>query len=886
MSSDNHQYTTDQTVSRKAHVLKLRAIVPSPPKSGQKVAVRPDEGASEEGCVQEAPPHPALSPKSFAAKRLHCRKVQERKRFEGEGTYRGHANRSAQLLKALAAGSSPPRPEARALPLTNQRHKRALVLTALLCVCGWLTPVGAQEKPKVGMRMELMSIRNRSSGPLPVRIRLEYNLPQVLQGDLVLSIHDALDDIHPTNLMATLRYEGIALSGSDYEFNVILPPLRTGIDQNWAVVGYFVTDTERIPLSSLRDRFDPPEPHDLLITSPTERGTLICSCTSTGQPNDATAARKHLESALALDNYNPGYALWENLDSSRAQIQRTGRTLIHAIGNWPVDQMADDPLSYCAFDIVLLSDGGLSRLSDEQMQGLLKWVRGGGSVCVLPDEPIRAPHLNFLQTLLKESGSHSQLSRDADGRLIVVSDQADPILTSHCGLGRVVLLPVTDSLPTLLTGETLGRVVAFLWKVRRDQPVWRGEHWQSAPLIELLKRRGFIVEADSEGIWLKDPDQARMVPRRHVDGRFYLDEETFSEAMGKVWGLDDRLKPKTEPLLELAEQALLPADVEMVPTSVIVMILAGYILTIGPVDYLVLGWFRRRKYTWIVFPVVTAAFTLLMIAVAYSYLASDDTGGRLVITDLVDDGVPARQTILETLYYSAQAESVTEHKNATIVQADDSFSQLDWMQMNLQQSAPTSTEPLTITGRFPQSYQVSQRVQQWSPVSLRSFSLEPEVTEVPPIDWNDSRLVTTSEGRKELQERLQKLPSGNGITWYGVVLNQTGEFQLQGNLSSALATAANMPNWMRRNPGGPFSRSTLAEAMLSNIPTAKLGSEGIFRLVSQLSPEGASSLEDLAFLDPTDPAQWALIIVQVQREEFFVFRKLYVVNPASADAAP
>jgi hypothetical protein len=790
--------------------------------------------------------------------------------------------------KALAAGVLP-KPAASALPLTNQRSQSALVLTVLLCVCGWLTPVSAQEKPKVGMRMELMSIRNRSSGPLPVRIRLEYNLPQVLQGDLELSIYDALDDIHPSNLMATLRYEGIALSGADYEFNVILPPLRTGIDQNWAVVGYFVTEAERIPLSSLRDRFDPPEPHDLLITSPVERGTLICSCSSTGQPNDATAARKYLESALALDNYNPGFEQWRKLDASRAQIQRTGRTLIHAVGNWAVDQMADDPLSYCAFDIVLLSDGGLSRLSDEQMQGLLKWVRGGGSVCVLPDEPIRATHLNFLQTLLKESGTHSQLTRDADGRLIVVSDQADPILTSHCGLGRVVLLPVTDSLPTLLTGETLGKVVAFLWKVRRDQPVWRGEYWRNAPLIEMLTQRGFVVEMDSEGIWLKDPDQARMFPgyqRRHVNGRFYLNEESFSIATGSVWGIDDRLKPKTEPLLELAEQALLPADVEMVPTSVIVMILAGYILTIGPVDYLVLGWFRRRKYTWIVFPVVTAAFTLLMIAVAYSYMASDDTGGRLVITDLVDDGVPARQTILETLYYSAHAESVTEHKNSTVVQADDSFSQLDWMQMNLQQSAPTATEPLTITGRFPQSYKVSQQVQQWSPVSLRTFSLEPEVTNVPPINWNDSRLVTTAEGRKKLQESLWKLPSDNGIVWYGVVLNQTNEFQLRGNLSSTLATSASVPIWMRRNPGGQFSGSTLTEAMLSSIPTIKRGSEGIFRLVSQLSPEGASSLEDLAFLDPTDPAQWALIIVQVQREEFFVFRKLFVVDPVQDATAP
>jgi hypothetical protein len=41
--------------------------VPSPPISGEKVADRPDEGAAQEGRVREIPPHPALSPKSFAA---------------------------------------------------------------------------------------------------------------------------------------------------------------------------------------------------------------------------------------------------------------------------------------------------------------------------------------------------------------------------------------------------------------------------------------------------------------------------------------------------------------------------------------------------------------------------------------------------------------------------------------------------------------------------------------------------------------------------------------------------------------------------------------------------------------------------------------------------
>ena len=66
--------------------------------------------------------------------------------------------------------------------------------------------------------------------------------------------------------------------------------------------------------------------------------------------------------------------------------------------------------------------------------------------------------------------------------------------------------------------------------------------------------------------------------------------------------------------------------------------------------------------------------------------------------------------------------------------------------------------------------------------------------------------------------------------------------------------------------------------MLSAIPTVKAASENVFNIVSQVSPEGAGSLEDLAFLDSSDPSKWALVIVEQQGENFQVLRKLYVMQ--------
>ena len=173
---------------------------------------------------------------------------------------------------ALATGNCfglrRPIPAASAVPL----------IVSILCIIFFPSSATAQEKPAIGMRMELMSIRNRSSGPLPVHIKLESNKPQILTGDLELQIYDAVDVISRDDLMASLRYEDITLAGSDYEFNIVLPPLKTAVTQNWAVVATFVTEVERIKLTSLPNKIGSAEPFDLLTTSRLERGRVLCSC--------------------------------------------------------------------------------------------------------------------------------------------------------------------------------------------------------------------------------------------------------------------------------------------------------------------------------------------------------------------------------------------------------------------------------------------------------------------------------------------------------------------------------------------------------------------------------------------------------------------------------
>lgn len=753
----------------------------------------------------------------------------------------------------------------------------------LLSLSGTVSMAEVKEKARVGLKMELMSIRNRSSGPLPVRVRVEYNEPQILEGDLELSIYDAQETYTREDLMATIRHKGIVLAGRDYEFQMILPPLKTAVIQNWAVEAWFITGEERIPLSSIADRINPPEAHDLLITSPLERGVLMCSSFKGPLGTPASGNRKFLEEALSLDNYNPLYgAAGENYraaspqSTGATQVDKIGRTVIHFAGQWPAREMPLDPLAYCAFDVVLLSDGALGQLATDQMAGLRKWVLAGGSLCVLPDEPMKNEHLDFLRTIFREGlEASAALTLDSDGRLQVVSDHPEPVVMAHFGLGRAVLLPDVQNIEQRLSGEELGSIVGHLWKVRHDQAVHQGEPWGSMGLLETLQAHGIPADRDENGVYLTDPRMHRLGQRAN-NGRTYVNQSHLL----RILNVDSQLSPRTEPLLAEVEYALLPSDIAMVPSWVIVLILSGYVLTIGPVDYFLLGWLRMRKYTWVLFPVITMLFTFLTVAVANSYMSSKSTGGKLVITDIVDDGQIARQNVIETLYFGAKGESRTDHVSQTIVQAQDNFNAADWENMYNQGPPRSSDPPLNYTGHFPQNYQVTQEVQQWSPVTLRSMSLEPEGVVLPAIDWNDTTLVTTSEGQLRLRRELEKEQKRSGHQYLAMVQNGVALEMVYWGEGSAPSLPAPTVAGVNQNysPVLLQNRTELGRRLLGNLAVSSQGRPSFFQVVSQVSPSGSASLEDLTFLDVTDPQQWALIVMRVEQSDFHVFRRLYVMN--------
>jgi hypothetical protein len=185
-----------------------------------------------------------------------------------------------------------------------------------------------------------------------------------------------------------------------------------------------------------------------------------------------------------------------------------------------------------------------------------------------------------------------------------------------------------------------------------------------------------------------------------------------------------------------------------------------------------------------------------------------------------------------------------------------------------------SDTPLSYFGHFPQNYTIRQEVQQWSPVSLRTLSLEPENVKLPAIDWSDSTLITTPEGNIRLKATL--LGSKPPVTLAGIFHNGVTQ-TLIGAVSHGFETS-NQFFLSQEGQHLLFDRSFAVQQLYSYIPTASLDQSGLFRIVSQVAPQGAGSFEDLAFYDSTDPNQWALVIMITDGDEFHVFRKLYLVE--------
>ena len=335
---------------------------------------------------------------------------------------------------------------------------------------------------------------------------------------------------------------------------------------------------------------------------------------------------------------------------------------------------------------------------------------------------------------------------------------------------------------------------------------------------------------------------------------------------------------------------LMPKTVRLIPFPALLGTLGLFLLMIGPGDYYVLGWFRRRRYTWVLFPAVSLLFTLATVLMANHYLGARDVRRSLIVVDLDKDGTALRWNRYELVFAARDKQAVTELTNALwapvnsamMPQAFQTIPPAYLLQRynsggNMTYNYHVSSISVTAGGGaereagmpwyegiLPAHFQTSESIRQWQPELNRVFSFEPPPVPLFP-NW-----PAIEQAWPNLQNIRAKLSASKPFTGDVCAISSSNAFTFG---PGVIIPPANQMMPRDQVIYGPSSPDLLPPSILLQLSTAD--STGLLSLVSQISPTGGGNFEDAPAMDTSDSA---LAIVTHSGDDIVVYRRFFHGN--------
>jgi hypothetical protein len=548
------------------------------------------------------------------------------------------------------------------------------------------------------------------------------------------------------------------------------------------------------------------EPSVVFVPTANERSLVVGWCdasTAAGQPASDTVQN------LLFERFAP---------SSDNVYQRILMTSVVRVA--PEDLPAQ-PLAYTSFDVVVLTAEAFKEVSERQLQALARWARGGGSVCVFVAGGLQPHHIWFLNQLAESTPVGSTFRSDDAGNLLPA--QKD-ILYLRSGLGRSVVVTGENAAALSLNPPTWRKAASFLWKMRGTQ-------------VQALTDLGHWEVPASSSMESNSVVRARQFSRNRLQFAAPFSYSVQPTSLGA----------------ELMNQ-LMPKTVRLIPFSALIGMLVLFVLLIGPVDYFVLGFLRRRRLTWVLFPTTSIAFTIATVLMANHYLGLRDQRRSLIVVDLAKDGTALRWNRYELVFAARDRQSVTELKDALWAPLDIQTMQGQYYSAynpnnrsyGYRGGEVSQAEPPLYVGTLPVHFQTSEAIRQWRPELNRIFSFEsPPVRSLP--NWrsveeawpNLGKIRATLSAKKPFVGDLCAISSTNASTF------DSG------------------------------SRGILPVEILEEI--CRGDRQGLFSVVSQISPTGGGNFEDVPAMD-TETRDSALAIVTQSGDDIVVYRRFFYGN--------
>ncbi len=505
------------------------------------------------------------------------------------------------------------------------------------------------------------------------------------------------------------------------------------------------------------------------------------------------------------------------------------------------DDLRPDPLQLFSFDVLAITGQGFAELLPVQLDAIAQWAEAGGSLALVVDRTPAAEHAQFLARLSHTDDSRSRES--SGGGMLAEMESALPTRPRFIrpGLGRAALFPAVPE-----EEDDIREVASFLWKLRSD----RLQRFQQTGMLEVPD-----ANAQHGNSW------------QWGNASPYLEHRPFRPVRAKE--------------LDRISAILLPDSVQGVPLGIVLSILVLFLIAIVPLDYLVLGFLKRRRYTWVLLPVLSLGFTGFTVWLGNSYLGSTDYRTGLEFIDVTTENQVLRSSRFELLFCATQRTVATDltqtlHTSLPIQRVTDED---EWdtsvNAMSVRGPSTSSSNKgvqpdsgiATYDGNMPAAFSVRKPMRQWTPQLSRQTALKSS-TDVPPYSWNaigsilnDRSFDVNDEGTQtKLVQTIQSVTPHSDVLLFnhGQVFHLTAE----------------------RRPGGPTQNLGSADSrerhLMELVRVASVRpSTGLFSIVSQISPSGAPNLEDLTMMDPSAPNHWLMVVVNAEGDNYVVFRHLF-----------
>ncbi len=681
----------------------------------------------------------------------------------------------------------------------------------LVAVMVWLF-VGSTafgQDGRLSVDLATSSPRVRSNAPVQLLLKTFWNGSSIVEGHFEMMYFS--DGV---TLRSRCTSQDIVLTPGEQVIRLSLPSGGSTVSYGQDEVGLnFAMPDSTIGLGKYT-----------LMANPSDRSMNICLI---GPTEDRTVSDAEAEVTDSM-----------RLNSLLPEVRARSVATIHT--RWDNVDVPEQAFHFCSFDLVVLRPEGLADLRKKQMDAILAWVRAGGSVCVMLSDEMKGTHVEFLNALVAEQHD-APFSLGIAGQFVSDNMSADDgIWTSHLELGRAAVVNLSEMPSGLdVLFQNCRRMSAFLWRIRKSQE------------SDVLSQSRASVAQTRQGNDLAIDPVNRIRNRGRISQLSWQPIQTTGQFINR----------------------LMPEDVKVVPLFLIAMVLIGYLILIGPVDYFLLGFFRARRFTWLTFPLLTGLVSLLCVGISDSYLSSKKDGRTLTVRDIGADGAVLRETRFQMRFLSRKAKVETEVKNEIFTPLDQDRLNMNAQYMAYQDPSVGQKKYIpTYSGRMPSDYVVEQEIPQWTPQINRFLSIAPGNT-IEGFAWDDKSLVDKSNHGKLSQLARQRWPDCTAIVFHGddrTFVAGSRIFRLQDNMYYD-PRYGNVQYRGRnaRNSGEANMKVSFMDSLCVRSPA------GLFRFVSQISPTGGDNFEDVTVYDASNESQALLVIAHEEGDDLVIERRLY-----------